>query len=259
MDTILEDNSQVVGQIYLITNTQTNKKYIGQTLSHRKNRNKYRPFGYIGRFNDHISEAVCNTKKKQCTYLNNAIRLYGKETFIVELITTCPKENLDVYEEKYIEEYNTLYPNGYNLTTGGKVFKQVDTDIKPTNPTNISKSRGGCKSRSAETRAKMTKSLKEVMSAPEVIKELMLRTQKQHSESKLAYFQNANINLDNIEQYIKIRNKKDGSRFIKVIVGNKITSFVGKYNTLEELKEKAIQFLKSINSSATLPNCSGNP
>ncbi|NBP57407.1 hypothetical protein EBU71_12900, partial [bacterium] len=95
MDKILEDNSQVVGQIYLITNKQTNKQYVGQTLSHRKNHNKYRPFGYIGRFKDHISEALCNTKKKQCTYLNNAIRLYGKDEFTVELITVCPKEDLD--------------------------------------------------------------------------------------------------------------------------------------------------------------------
>ena len=69
MDEILDDNSKVIGHIYLITCTETNKYYVGQTLSHRKNRNKYRPFGYQGRFKDHISEALCNTKKKQCTYL----------------------------------------------------------------------------------------------------------------------------------------------------------------------------------------------
>jgi hypothetical protein len=259
MEKILEDNSQVVGQIYLITNKQTNKQYVGQTLSHRKNHNKYRPFGYIGRFKDHISEALCNTKKKQCTYLNNAIRLYGKDEFTVELITVCPKENLDIYEEKYIQEYNSLYPNGYNLTTGGKVFKNIETDIEENNPMITTKKRGGSISRSSETRTKMSNSLKEIMNTPQIRQELMLRTQKQHSESKIANFKNVNIDLDKIEQYIKIRNKKDGSKFIKVIVGNKHTSFVGKFNTLEELKERAIQFLKSINSSATLPNCSGNP
>jgi Putative endonuclease segE, GIY-YIG domain len=259
MDKILEDNSQVVGQIYLITNKQTNKQYVGQTLSHRKNHNKYRPFGYIGRFKDHISEALCNTKKKQCTYLNNAIRLYGKDEFTVELITVCPKENLDIYEEKYIQEYNSLYPNGYNLTTGGKIFKNIKTDIEQNNPTITTKKRGGSISRSSETRTKMSNSLKQIMNTPQIRQELMLRTQKQHSESKIANFKNVNIDLDKIEQYIKIRNKKDGSKFIKIIVGNKQTSFVGKFNTLEELKERAIQFLKSINSFATLPNCSGNP
>ncbi|NBP57522.1 hypothetical protein EBU71_13500 [bacterium] len=105
----------------------------------------------------------------------------------------------------------------------------------------------------------MSNSLKQIMNTPQIRQELMLRTQKQHSESKIANFKNVNIDLDKIEQYIKIRNKKDGSKFIKVIVGNKQTSFVGKFNTLEELKERAIQFLKLVNSFATLPNCSGNP
>ena len=69
MNEILNDNSQVVGHIYLITNIQTNKQYVGQTLSHRKNKTKYRPFGYQGRFKDHISEAVCNTKKNNVIIL----------------------------------------------------------------------------------------------------------------------------------------------------------------------------------------------
>jgi hypothetical protein len=37
------------------------------------------------------------------------------------------------------------------------------------------------------------------------------------------------------------------------------TSFTGKYETIEKIKERAIQFIKSINTSATLPNCSGTP
>ena len=108
MSEILNDNSQVQGQIYLITNIKTNKQYVGQTLTHRKNRNKYRPFGYIGRFNDHISEAICNTKKKQCTYLNNAIRLDGKDAFTVELLLTSSKEELDSFEEQYIKLYHKI-------------------------------------------------------------------------------------------------------------------------------------------------------
>jgi len=258
MEQILNDNSQVVGHIYVITNLQTNKQYVGQTLSHRKNHKKYRPFGYIGRFKDHISEALCNTKKKQCTYLNNAIRLYGKDAFTVDLITTCKREEIDSCETKFIDEYNSLYPNGYNLTKGGKTFTNIVSEIT-TNPTNIPKSRGGCTGRTKETRAKITASLKLVMGTPETRQELMLRTQKQHSESKLAGFRDVEIDLNNLEQYIKIRNNKDGSKFIKVIVGKKVTSFVGKYNTLDELKQRAIQFLTSIHSSATLPNCSGNP
>jgi len=259
MNEILDDNSQVVGHIYLITNTQTMKKYVGQTLSHRKNRNKYRPFGYQGRFKDHISEALCNTKKKQCNYLNNSIRQYGKEAFIVELIKECPKNELDKMEEYYIKEYNTLYPNGYNLTKGGKVFRDNNIIIEPTNATGIPQKRGGSTHRTAETRTKMTESLKRVMSTSEARKEQMIRSQTQHSKNKLNKFKGIHIDLENLDEYITIINKKDGSKFIRVRIEGKTTSFVGKYETLEELKDKAKEFLKSVNNSATLPNCSGNP
>ena len=55
------------------------------------------------------------------------------------------------------------------------------------------------------------------------------------------------------------RDGKNGSTFIKIKIGDKTTTIVGKYNTLEELKQKAIEFIISINHSATLPNCSGTP
>ena len=259
MNEILNDNSKVFGHIYVITNTITNKKYVGKTLSHRKNHNKYRPFGFEGRFKDHISEALCNTKKKQCSYLNNSIRQYGKDTFKVELITECPKEELDTMEEQYIKEYNTLYPNGYNLTSGGKVFKHINCDTKPAIPTNKAKTRGGCTHRTSETRAKMVESLKKIKGTPDARKEQMLKSQLQHSTYKIGKFKGLDIDLNNLEQYIKVRNNKDGLKFIKVIVGDVKTSFVGKYETIEQLKDRAIEFLKSVNNSATLPNCSGNP
>lgn len=259
MNEILEDNKNVVGYIYLITNIQNNKRYVGQTLSHRKNRGKYRPFGYIGRFNDHMSEALCNTKKKQCTYLNNAIRSYGKDSFQVELLLVCPKEELDVQEKKHIEKYGTLYPTGYNLTHGGKVFKDKTLSNITSQPTNVPKKRGGCVFRSKETRAKMTSQLKKLMSSSEIRHDLMERTQQQHLKTKTESFSGVKIDTTCPEKYIHIRNKKDGTQFVKVIVGKKTTSFVGKYQSIEELKQKAIQFLSSIHSSATLPNCSGKP
>jgi hypothetical protein len=259
MDLILDDDRNVMGQIYLITNSSTHKRYIGQTLTHRKNRGKYRPFGYIGRFNDHISEAICNSKKKQCSYLNNAIRLYGKESFHVELILTCPREDLDIQEKKHIEEYSTLFPNGYNLTIGGKVFKDKTIIPSVSQPLNVPKKRGGCLFRSKETRAKMTNSLKIIMASSHIRHELMERTQKQHYDYKMSLFKGVDIDKNNIDKYIHIRNKKNGTQFIKVIVGKKSTSFVGKYQSINELKQKAINFLTSISTSATLPNCSGNP
>lgn len=252
---VLTSRDDIVGQIYLIENMENNKKYVGQTLSHRKNKEKYRPFGYEGRFKDHISEAVCNTKKKQCTYLNNAIRAYGKEAFRVSLIHTCPVGELDQQEQHYISSFGSLYPNGYNLSIGGKVFKGIETpDIEPATPTCPTGKRGGCKERTPETRAKMSKSLKAAFGNQEVKEKLMTRAQQQHFHKKLETFSCVAIDPDNLEQYLHIHNSKICGQFIRVRVGDKSVSFVGKHETTEKIKQRAVEFLKQVKQSATLPN-----
>jgi group I intron endonuclease len=131
MDKILlpEEKSNITGHIYLMTNIVTKKYYVGQTRSHRLNKGKYRPFGYQKRFDDHISEAINNTKKNQCSLLNNAIRKHGKDNFIVELIEICEVSKLNDREIYFIEKYNSQSPNGYNLTKGGQTLEQIKIDI----------------------------------------------------------------------------------------------------------------------------------
>lgn len=243
-----------------MTNTVTGKVYVGQTLSHRKNHGKYRPFGYEGRFRDHISEAICNTKKKQCTYLNNAIRLHGKDAFTVSLLHTCAPAELDLAEQTYIERYNSLYPNGYNLTCGGKVFKNtLIDDITPTEPLAPPKKRGGCTGRSMETREKMSASLKAILGTEEARMKQMLLTQQQHEQQKYDRFAGLKFDMSNIEQYLRVKTSKSCGKFVVVKLGASKVSFVGKYETVETLKERATKFIEKVNSSATLSNCSGNP
>lgn len=259
MDSILEDKSLVKGQIYIISNLSTNISYVGQTVTHRKNHNKYRPFGYIGRFKDHISEAICNTKKNQCCYLNNAIRKYGAESFKVILLVSCELSELDSLEEKYIKEYNTLYPNGYNLTKGGKVFK-IDTYVYNESELNVPSKRGGSKYRTQETKDLISKRLKEANNDSEVRKKFMKKAQAQHNDYKLDKFVeklNEEIDIDNLDKYIFKRSNKE-LKYIRVKIGNAMTSFVGKYESMEELYNRAKLFLESV-IQATLPNCSGNP
>lgn len=60
-------------------------------------------------------------KNSGCPILNRAINKYGKENFVVEeIFNTFTKKDMLFYESYFIKYYNTLKPNGYNLTTGGE-------------------------------------------------------------------------------------------------------------------------------------------
>jgi len=258
---ILLDNSRVKGLIYLITNKETQKNYVGQTLTHRKNHGKYRPFGIEGRFQDHLSEAICNTKKKQCTYLNNAIRHYGKDKFEVSLLVECAKEDLDTNEQHCIETHKTLYPNGYNLTRGGKTTTRVTpTDGSVSNTeTNPSGKRGGCKLRSEKTRDKISSQLKKVLGTEENRKRQMSVTKEQHKQQKFERFKNETIDLKKLDSYLYTKHAK-GVPFVVVKVNSIETTFVGKYKTLEELQEEARMFLREVSQrNCDASKLTGNP
>ena len=263
-DHILDDVSKIRGQIYLITNTVTKKQYVGQTLTHRKNHERYRPFGFEGRFKDHISEAICNTKKKQCRYLNNSIRHYGKEAFTVELLETCLRNELDQKEQEYIDQYVTFYPKGYNLTRGGKTLEHASTqenicaslDIEPVQKNNPL---WRYEKRSEETKKRISEQLKKVCNTEERKTRQMLITKAQHEKQKYDRFANQVIDEDDLEQYIHVKHAK-GIPFVVVKVNGKETTFVGKYESIDVLKDRAKEFLLYI----SLMNCdaaklTGNP
>ena len=126
---IIDDPTKRYCEIYKILNHTTGKIYVGQSVSHILNHKRYRPYGHEGRFRCHISEAF-STKKNQSHYLNNAIRKYGVEDFVVELIEYCEISNADERETYYIKELNSLFPNGYNLKNGGSVFTHSDESKK---------------------------------------------------------------------------------------------------------------------------------
>ena len=108
-----------LGDIYCIT-SPSGKKYIGQATKKLKSGKNW---GYINRWKEHIRDSKT---KNYCRLLNNSIRKYGYENFTVELLHECEISELDKYEKQYIKEFNTLNPNGYNLTTGGKSCQQTE-------------------------------------------------------------------------------------------------------------------------------------
>jgi len=100
------------GIIYKITNKENGKAYIGQTRKSLKRR--------------FVEHKLSSTK----TAIHNAIAKYGVDGFTLEVLKTCDYSELDKYEVSFIEEHNTLYPNGYNLKTGGHTGFTYTEEVK---------------------------------------------------------------------------------------------------------------------------------
>lgn len=91
--------------IYKFTHIETNRCYIGQTIQDPNRRRL-----------EHIADSRYTTKEY---HFHNAIRKYGIDAFIFEIIdkaTTLDK--LNTLEEKYIKEFNSV-KNGFNIRSGG--------------------------------------------------------------------------------------------------------------------------------------------
>ena len=249
LDKLLEDKTLVVGEVYVITNTATGLEYVGQTWSHRKNRGKYRPFGSTGRLKDHVSEALCNSKTKQCTYLNNAIRKYGAPAFHVAMLQRCALDDLDQLEKEYIASRQTLYPLGYNLTAGGKTsirVAHVEEAVQAVAPGK----RGGRKGpHEAHTRELMSRRQKE-MHANDTRLAVACATsaRKQHMESRLKTFAGVAhlVDQDTMHSCLHDRlSKADGSLvFVRVQVGDLTTRFYPRGE--EDPHQQAIEFLTTL-------------
>jgi len=124
-----------LGEIYCIT-SPSGKKYVGQCVKYLSNGKKW---GYLERWKEHIRDSRTHN---YCRLLNNAIKKYGSENFTLSIIIECDVNELNNYEEHYIKLYNTLTPNGYNLTSGGKVCKQSKETIALKSKSMIGKNLG---------------------------------------------------------------------------------------------------------------------
>lgn len=96
------------GYIYKLT-SPSGKSYIGQTRQSEPEKRWNNGRGYL--------------KCKQDNAISRAVRKYKWKNFKKEIIWEGNIENineLNELEKKFIEEYNTLIPNGYNIDKGGK-------------------------------------------------------------------------------------------------------------------------------------------
>lgn len=118
--------SKPYGIVYRITNLVNGKRYHGQTVNPKE------------RWPHHLRG------DSHCVALRNAIRKYGRNNFLFEVIAEAAnKEELDLLEVQYV--VTSLCPVGYNIREGG-----------------------GNGRPSLETRRKMSLSGKEAQNRPEV-------------------------------------------------------------------------------------------
>lgn len=88
--------------IYKVTNKINNKVYIGLTTTTLHQRR------------------LEHERSKDQTHFHRAIKKYGKENFIWEILEECnDKEKLCELEKQYIKKYDSI-KQGYNCTTGGE-------------------------------------------------------------------------------------------------------------------------------------------
>lgn len=257
-DKIIDDNNKIVGDLYLITNNVTKKQYVGQALSHRLNHKRYRPFGFKGRLNDHISQA--NTRPEKQTYLHSSMRKHGESNFSIELIKRCKVEELDTLETEYIVKYNTLYPNGYNLTTGGKFTTFIGARVINNNIDYLYEKKFR-DHQTPETRKKISAALKEYYYGEEThkaaIKKNTNNTIRQHMKNRMLLFEDItlpkNINFDDY-----IRTKRNNHNILYVVkINSYSTTFYGKFTDYDLIKKRVYDFLRSLqnNNIATESNC----
>lgn len=118
-----------MGFIYVIKSTKTSKRYIGQTASSIEQRwyeHKQAAQRYI-KYADTEPENI-RSILNSCIY--KAMAKYGIATFSAEQIIEADDAELNKLETKYIEEYGTLVPAGYNMTTGGDHFAHSSQSIE---------------------------------------------------------------------------------------------------------------------------------
>jgi len=97
-----------MGIIYCLT-SPSKKQYIGQTK-----RSLYK------RVQEHC-------KRSECVILYNAIVKYSIDNFDIRILIECSDDQLDIMEVLFIRLFNTVYPYGYNVRTGGKKGKHCDS------------------------------------------------------------------------------------------------------------------------------------
>lgn len=96
--------------IYLIRNKITNKVYVGRAVNISRRWSEHR-----NRMHD--PNTNCYDKP-----LYRSMRKHGLENFEFTILEDCPEDKLREREAYYIQKYNCVTPNGYNVADEGEAY-----------------------------------------------------------------------------------------------------------------------------------------
>ena len=99
--------------IYKIINKVNNKIYVGQSIDIEE------------RWKQHQWKAFNHNELAYNSAIHAAFRKYGLDNFYYEVIEECLPEQLDDREIYWIEQLQSMSPNGYNLSLGGQGYHPV--------------------------------------------------------------------------------------------------------------------------------------
>ena len=225
-----------MGYIYKIRNIITNKCYIGETK-------KSNP---LLRWNEHKSKIQ---KGIGCPALQDAVKKYGVENFTFVILIICFDEDRYKYEMEYIKKYNTMAPNGYNLTPGGEgggFYGKKHSQETINNISNFMKNRY---SNNPELKHAISIKNKLIMNSEEVkekIKNGLKNSEKwknavkgnkrtfQTEETKTKIKEIVTTYFNNNENITKHRNIMSSALGIKVIQYNRHNEIINKYESIND-------------------------
>jgi group I intron endonuclease len=96
--------------IYIATNLETGQQYVGQTVN----------------FKHRMRSHACPSRT---TYFDNALRKRGMAGFNF-VVLNYAEDELNYWEKFWIAKLDTMWPNGYNHTSGGDNFKRSGESIR---------------------------------------------------------------------------------------------------------------------------------
>ena len=193
-----------MGYIYMIKNKINGQLYIGQSI--RSN--------IFYRWREH---KTCK-KNSLGNYLYNSYIKYGIDNFEYKLLCICFDNDCNKFEEEYIKKYNTLYPNGYNLKSGGnnhKLSEETKQLIREKNIGKISHNKG--KKISEEQKHKLRQS-----------------ALFWHSNNKITKSRETKEKISESLKNFHVKNKVKNKRCVKVEKYDLNNNYIKTYNSINE-------------------------